>query len=694
MNTFINAPISIISQFIEILKSFLFNNNIINFYNSSFLYIPNFLYIFCPLKDVVNELQSVKLQSLNDNETQTQKSQTDELAFYTCATLDEIMKELKRRGYLKNDDEYMEVYGLHPEPRGSNWDGYDKECCREMERLQQQVQKLEKEMQDTNNSESICEDALKRLKDLETENEKLIQDNQLLSGKLLEGEEKMSNMLNKIERLDKEINRNGVEANRIGKELEGTIGLVKDISDVQLKNQQLTNAVSAINSRDDQKIIDDLKRQLDEELAKLKKCQLENAKLQEEAKVREMDLKQLKELNNKLEADRIKLETEYNKVTKDKASLKEDNLNQYNKKVKGKKGNIQSDDDDAYDEDYYAYKSKEIDTTGRHIVKDEKTDRIGKDIVSDDRIDQAKTFSKPQDKDEFKDFNKSSTKDKRETNEHKPLIIDPKETASKENRKQHRDNLKSPSYQKETSQPKETDKKSLTPTSSQKAAALDDQIETPLKSPKSKDLKQKSVSRVPIKTTDNISYNTKKMDHKQPSTNSPKAAALDNFVYKKSDTFQSNLLKGRSFEKEFRNILEDFIQECGYCFCRLFNTKSKLYAICHKLYHSGINTLSFRELAYLHKKIYAQAEQLLPGCLLDMILTDHKDQVENMLMSSMVMPRLVGGGGGGTVEENNEFDLKMSETNLTDMEQKCCSCKSELCCNNSEEMLKEKGEFK
>ncbi|XP_037824565.1 myosin-4-like [Lucilia sericata] len=421
------------------------------------------------LMDVVNELQSVKLQCLHDNQTQTGKNQTDELAFYTCATLDEILKELKKRGCL--NDETMIAYGLEPAPNDSTFE-YDKQCCREMRRLQQQVDELKKEMEEGNQCETMCADALKRLKELETENNKLLQEKQYLNEKLKDGEDKMVNMLNKIEHLDKEINKNGQEANRIGRDLQGTMGLVRDISDVQLRNQQLANAVSAINSRDDQKIIDDLRRQLEEELAKLKKCQIDNARLQEEAKVREMDLKELKDLNNKLEADKKKLEKEYNQLQNDKDNLK-NNLNKPEGKAK----------------------------------------------------------------------------------------------------------------------------------------------------------------------------------------------------------------KGRSFEKELRKILEEFIHECGYCFCRLFNTKSKLYVICHKLYHSGIDTLSFRELAYLHKKIYAQAEQLLPGCLLDMILSDHREKVESMLNISMAEPRLVGG---------REGDLKMSESNVMFKEQKCCCCKNELCCSNSEEMLKDK----
>ncbi|XP_065355169.1 protein FAM184A isoform X1 [Calliphora vicina] len=647
------------------------------------------------LMDVVNELQSVKLQCLHDNQTQTSKNQTDELAFFTCATLEEIMKELKKKGCL--NDEFMVAYGLEPEPHDNNVE-YDKQCCREMRRLQQQLDEMEKEKQNAADCEAICADALKRLKELETEKSKLLQENLVLNGKLKDGDDKMANMLNKIEHLDKEINRNGQEANRIGKDLEGTIGLVKDISDVQIKNQQLTNAVSAINSRDDQKIIDDLRRQLEEELAKLKKCQQDNARLQEEAKEREMDLKELKDLNNKLEADRKKLKAENNKLLNSKAHIK----NSLNKQEgKNKKGNNEARETDEENEDsepdkefpikrdkdtYEDNDKRDIskivsdkyqDKTGDNVGSEEKTDKsktplnknqdkTGKHIDSNENTDKSKTGSKPQDKSskykdsdekpdrsktssnknqadmEIKDNSKQPLKDTKDTLQNKSKT-DNREKNTNENKKQFTDNIS-------------------TPTSIMKAAALGD-YKTPI-----------------LKQTAGASLR-KDAANKQPSRDQHKAAALDDFVNMKSDTFKSNLQQGRSFEKELRNILEEFIHECGYCFCRLFNTKSKLYAICHKLYHSGIDTLSFRELAYLHKKIYAQAEQLLPGCLLDMILSDHKEQVENMLSTSMVMPRLIGG---------TEVDFKMSDTNVTDMDQKCCCCKNELCCNNSDEMLKDK----
>ncbi|XP_023303228.2 myosin-11 [Lucilia cuprina] len=663
------------------------------------------------IDDVVNELQSVKLQCLHDNQTQTGKNQTDELAFYTCATLDEILKELKKKGCL--NDETMIAYGLEPAPNDSTFE-YDKQCCREMRRLQQQVDELKEEMKEGAQCDAMCADALKRLKELETENNKLLREKQDLNEKLKDGEDKMVNMLKKIEHLDKEINKNGQEASRIGRDLQGTMGLVQDISDVQLRNQQLTNAVSAINSRDDQKIIDDLRRQLEEELSKLKKCQIDNARLQEEVKVRDMDLKELKDLNNKLEADKKKLEKEYNQLKNDRISLKNNLINKSEDKVKrGNNEELENDKHKAekvdnksktpsdkeqvksseykYNEGYSdksqaalnnnpdklikSAKSEELpnksktslsknqDKFGKSPHSEELTDKyktalsktqdqLGKSPHSEEKPDKSKTLNKKpensleyRDKDETKELI-TKTAIKKVPDSPKQTLKDAKQTDNREKNLRNSDNIKKASNEIKQEQP--TDDTTTPISNKTKAAALEE-------------------------------YEKKVDVFKQPSSDQHKAAALDDFVYKKSDTLKFNLQQGRNFEKELRKILEEFIHECGYCFCRLFNTKSKLYTICHKLYHSGIGTLSFRELAYLHKKIYAQAEQLLPGCLLDMILSDHREKVESMLNISLAEPRLVGG---------HESDLKMSNVMLK--EQKCCCCKNELCCSNSEEMLKDK----
>ncbi|KAL9889576.1 uncharacterized protein ACN427_008880 [Glossina fuscipes fuscipes] len=147
-------------------------------------------------------------------------------------------------------------------------------------------------------------------------------------------------------------------------------------------------------------------------------------------------------------------------------------------------------------------------------------------------------------------------------------------------------------------------------------------------------------------------------------------AHLDAFVEKTVGKMRG---VGSYFEKDLRKILDEFIQECGFCFCRLVNPRSNLYSIAHKLYHYGIATLSFRELAYVHKKLYARADQILPGCLLDMIVNEHTPEVKSIL---------------GCICDRLKSDH--ISKNKGEEQQKCCCCKSELCCNNSEDDFKEK----
>lgn len=590
----------------------------------------------------------MKLQCLHDNQTQTFKDKTDELAFFTCATLGEILKELKKKGCL--NEEFMAAYHLEPAPNDTNVE-YEKQCCREKQRLQQQVDEMKKEMQKTVTSTTNDSDSLKRLRELESENAKLLQENNGLNKKLQEGEIKMGNILKKIEHLDKQINQNSQEANKIEKDLQGTLGLVKDISEVQLKNQQLANAVSAINSRDDQKIIDDLRRQLEEEMVKFAKCQQNNNKLIEEAKLREMDLKDLKELNNKLEAEKKKLEWENNKLLNDNGNFRNSrSLKQQDDLAKESQGLLN-------------YSDK----TSSNIESDKSKNPLRK--LQDDNVTTEKA-KRPYEDNREKDarlgnnINKASdnydTANKQQNRIHQKVIDKVKAVDLDENEEKANDDLAS-GREGATYKKLRRDQQKAVPIT--KSEILSECV--------TQDGKESRISPHRVQVNKHLSHQAQQ-----------KPTALDDFVSKKSDTLKSNLQQGRSFEKEFRKILEDFICECGYCLCRSFKTKSKLYAICHKLYHSGIDALSFRELAYLHKKIYVQAEQLLPGCLLDMILTDHKEQVVGML-TSVVMPRLI---------EGKEIELNLSDTNVSDLDQKCCCCKNELCCNNSEEMLKDKGE--
>lgn len=585
---------------------------------------------------MITELQSVKLNCLNDNQTQTCKNETDELTFLTCATLEEIMKELKRKGCLDgmNEEELMvAACGLG---------NVDNECCNEMSRLQEELDMTKKQLESVANCEELCKDALQRLKELETENSRLAEENKLLTDKIEDGEAKLANMLKKVDDLDNELKKSRLEAQKIGKDLEGTKDLVKDISDIQFKNQQMANAVSAINSRDDQKIIDDLRRQLEEEFAKLKKCQEDNAKLIVEAEHLNKELSQLGDLNNKLEAEKAQLIAENQNLIADLDKLTK--KQQQDKHLRNGQSTLKAKDTDE---------SKPTNNTISKTVNKPDEEHKDKDLDKEKEKDKAKKEDQDKNKDpyQYQDKDKEKAKDQDQD-------IDIYEDQYKAiDKYQDRNKDKKEKYQAIDKEKDQDHKDKL-------KIKYDNKI-TPVRT------ENENVS----KPTDKVENLFETVKDKTPTV------ALDDFVKKKTDSFQFKLQQGRGFEKEFRNILEEFIRECGFCFCRLFNPKSRLYIICHKLYNCGLNTLSFRELAYLHKRIYARAEQLVPGCLLDMILSDNKDKVGDMLCT--MMPRF---GGGGT-----ELDYKLSYANVMDIDPKCCCCKNELCCNNSDEMLKDKG---
>ncbi|XP_073840944.1 uncharacterized protein [Musca autumnalis] len=387
------------------------------------------------LMDVVKEFQALKLQGLQDNQTQTCKNLTDDLAFFTHATLEEIMKELKRRGCTKDDYESaMHAYGLAH--GGTGGGGSSNE---EILRLQKELDQMKTER------DQMCSEALQRLQELEAENENLKQDNIHLRESTKDADEKLTNVLKKVEHLDGELNLNKDELRKSAHELSEAKRLVEDISNIHLQNQQLVNAMGAINSRDDEKIIDDLRRQLEEEMAKLKACQMENQQLVKRVIERENEMKALKELNNKLQ--------------------------------------------------------QEAELGG---------------------------------------------------------------------------------------------------------------------------------------------------------------------VFK----------KGLCFEKQRQKIMDEYKQELDFCCSRFLNPKNKFSVICYKLLHEGIASLSFSQLAYMHKKIYAYAELKTPGCLLDIILKDHREEALGILNVNLPCP-----ASGDYDETNRKGDL---------LPTKCCSCKHQLCCNKSEEMIKEK----
>lgn len=139
---------------------------------------------------------------------------------------------------------------------------------------------------------------------------------------------------------------------------------------------------------------------------------------------------------------------------------------------------------------------------------------------------------------------------------------------------------------------------------------------------------------------------------------------FEEFVKNTAKTLSAGEIDGVSLERELRKILDMFIDECGFCFCKCNIPKSRFYAICHKLYHHGLHTLDFKDLAYMHKRIFAAAENILPGCLFNMIMKDIMSCNPQSLVPSTAVQK-----------------------------KQCCTCKSSLCCDDTEDKLMLKGSF-
>lgn len=148
---------------------------------------------------------------------------------------------------------------------------------------------------------------------------------------------------------------------------------------------------------------------------------------------------------------------------------------------------------------------------------------------------------------------------------------------------------------------------------------------------------------------------------------------FEEFVKNTMKTLSAGEIDGCGLERELRKILDMFIDECGFCFCKCNIPKSRFYAICHRLYHLGLHTLDFRDLVYMHKRIFAAAENILPGCLFNIIMKD-------MLSGSPLVPV------GPALEAPEQASIQPAN-------QQCCNCKSSLCCSDTDEKLMMKGKF-
>ncbi|XP_070855035.1 uncharacterized protein [Drosophila suzukii] len=168
-------------------------------------------------------------------------------------------------------------------------------------------------------------------------------------------------------------------------------------------------------------------------------------------------------------------------------------------------------------------------------------------------------------------------------------------------------------------------------------------------------------------TTPSKAGRKKKME-KRMSSRCREGGQFDDFVRHTVQSLSAGDIDGCGLERELRKILDMFVDECGFCFCKCNIPKSRFYAICHKLYHHGLHTLNFKELAYMHKRVYAAAENILPRCLFNMIVKD--------MYRANSSPTIIG--------------PYISSPSKDEIHQKCCNCKSNLCCDASEEKLMRK----
>ncbi|XP_014103421.2 uncharacterized protein [Bactrocera oleae] len=240
------------------------------------------------LMSVIDELQNNAIQNLHDTQTQTCTDYMDDLTFFARATLNEIKKEIKKRG---GDGDKIGgpaiTDGLSPD-----------ECCAELQRLHDIVQQLTRQNEYLQNNvqkaaEDFCADAFKKLREMEEKYKKAQDDISYLKKDKdalnMHAMDKLNEFSDRVDKMGTDVGKAAKDTAYIDRDLKESMKLVKEISDIQLKNAQLSNAVNALNTRDDQSIIDDLRRQLLEEQAKNKKCQEENKKLRELLEKRGID---------------------------------------------------------------------------------------------------------------------------------------------------------------------------------------------------------------------------------------------------------------------------------------------------------------------------------------------------------------------------------------------------------------------
>uniref|UniRef100_A0A1A9VVW9 Uncharacterized protein n=1 Tax=Glossina austeni TaxID=7395 RepID=A0A1A9VVW9_GLOAU len=689
-------------------------------------------------KQVVEELQCKEQRGAEGD-----VCKTDELAFLTQATLNEITKELTIKKERISQGSQASLCQVS-ENFQDKLDEIHERCEAELNSLKQKVRDMQVDQLKAANCERLCADAMERLEKLQDGNYQLEKElenanfrNMHMNRCLKECSAKTSNMLKKLNAMEEEMKKHAKDSDDIGEGLNNTMKLVQDISDIQMKNNQLASAVNALNTRDDQKVIDDLRKQMEDTMNRLNKCQEANQELKDNLQDRDNSLKKLKDLNNQLEAEKSEMEEVLKEAEKRLseppgpprtpetgglvAPGTETHLTgpQEGPQERGAEARVTGSPAISARGPGTGKPREELPgaggrghgkggpgqggpgarVTGSPAMREPRAEArvTGPPPIS------GRGMRKPDVGASRTGAPGASGATRGAPGVDVPTVGDPGTDAPGAGGPGAGGPGTGPGAGRSgVGEPKIGGPIPWSPGAGEGPGGPGAGIGEPERAlgpgeggflagppasgrpetrPGAPWSAKTPVSPLALTIHDSARSGEKtgRREVAPPAIISEKkvikpkpgdAAHLDAFVEKTVGKMRG---VGSYFERDLRKILDEFIQECGFCFCRLVNPRSNLYSIAHKLYHYGIATLSFRELAYVHKKLYSRADQILPGCLLDMIVNEHTLEVKSIL---------------GCICDRLKSDH--ISKNRGEEQRKCCCCKSELCCNNSEDDIKEK----
>ncbi|XP_034664367.1 uncharacterized protein LOC117898815 isoform X1 [Drosophila subobscura] len=482
------------------------------------------------------------------------------LAVYTGATLDHIMSELSKQG------ECFQQMNQNNYPGGSHINNLE-DCNRELNRLRNLLREKDGELGDLyDENDCLCvaaEESKKKLEELDQQVRKLDDDTRIMEQGFSE-----------------------------------SISLIKDIGDVAVENEKLKNKVSELRDSEAQTLFDDLSKQLED-------CKKKTQLLEEKNKALGNALRKLG-----VDPDAIEREAERGEGAQGEIlrMVNEANLD-------GKPGEKSGEDSEKG-------KGQDQARPGADTEKGKGQDqaRPGEDTEKGKGQD----LARPGEKSDEKELEKvGESAGAGEKGKGSPEKEDEKGgTGGTDKGKAGEDDEKTP---------EEPAKPVKQATDGKGKGKLEDKTDSkgPAKSGNVSGAEEDGKAATAGASKAGKGGGSKARvakDQKKPGAHGSELEGaeeqFDDFVRNTVRSLAAGEIDGCGLEKELRKILDLFVEECGFCFCKCNIPNSRFYAICHKLYHRGLTTLSFNELAYIHKRIYAAAEYILPGCLFNHMLQE------------------------------------------------------------------------